>query len=138
MCNKPSRAPVAGGGGLACAAMETLRLILLFVHILGFAALLGGLLVQVRDSEHSVNALMRDGAGTAFLAGLALVGVLEADDASLDHTKIAVKFAIGLVILVLVMANVRKARIPNGLYYGLLLLTLANIAVAVFWAPAHR
>ena len=29
--------------------METLRLVLLFVHILGYAALLGGLLVQVRD-----------------------------------------------------------------------------------------
>jgi len=118
--------------------METLRLILLFVHILGFAALLGGLLVQLRDSEHSVNTLMRDGAGTAFLAGLALVGVLEAGDTPPDHTKIAVKFTIGLVILVLVMANTRKPRIPNGLYYGLLLLTLANIAVAVFWSPVHR
>jgi hypothetical protein len=138
MCNKPSRGLGEGDGGLACAAMETLRLILLFVHLVGFAALLGGLLVQARDSEHSVNALMRDGAGTAFLAGLALVGVLEADDASPDHAKIAVKFTIGLVILVLVMANVRKARIPNGLYYGLLLLTLANVAVAVFWSPAHR
>jgi hypothetical protein len=118
--------------------METLRLVLLFVHILGFAALLGGLLIQLRDSEHSVNWLMRDGAGTAFLAGLALVGVLEAGDTTPNHAKIGVKFAIGLVILVLVMANVRKARIPNGLYYGILALTLANIAVAVFWAPVHH
>ena len=47
------------------------------------------------------------------------------------------KFAIGLVILVLVMANMRKPSIPKGLYYGLLALTLANIAVAVFWSPAH-
>ena len=31
--------------------METLRLVLLFVHILGYAALLGGLLVQVRDDD---------------------------------------------------------------------------------------
>jgi hypothetical protein len=138
MCNKQSRATGAGGGGLAWAAMETLRLVLLFVHLLGFAALLGGLLVQVRDPERSVNALMRDGAGTAFLAGLALVGVLEAGDTTPNHAKIAVKFTIGLVILVLVMANVRKARIPNGLYFGLLLLTLANVGVAVFWSPAHR
>ena len=43
--------------------METLRLVLLFVHILGYAALLGGLLVQVRDDTKSVNSLMRDGAG---------------------------------------------------------------------------
>ena len=117
--------------------METVRLVLLFVHILGFAALLGGLLVQARLPEKVVIAPMRDGIGTAFVAGLLLVGVLEADDDSVNHAKVGVKFAIGLVILVLVMANVRKERIPQGLWVGLLLLTLANIAVAVFWSPVH-
>jgi hypothetical protein len=116
--------------------METLRLALLFVHILGYAALLGGLLVQVRDDTKRVNSLMRDGSGTAFLAGLLLVGVLESLG-SPDHAKIGVKFAIGLVILVLVMVNLRKPSIPQGLYFGLLTLTIANIAVAVFWSPAH-
>ena len=61
---------------------------------------------------------MRDGVGTAFLAGLFLVGVLEAGDDPVDHTKIAVKFAIGLVLLVLVMANLRKEWIPAGLYWA--------------------
>ena len=117
--------------------METLRLVLLFVHILGYAALLGGLLAQVRADDKAVNPLMRDGAGTAFLAGLLLVGVLEAGDVEVDNAKVAVKFAVGLVILVLVMANLRKPSIPKGLYVGLLALTVANIAVAVFWAPAH-
>jgi hypothetical protein len=116
--------------------METLRLVLLFVHILGYAALLGGLLVQVRDDTKRVNSLMRDGSGTAFLAGLLLVGVLESLG-SPDHAKIGVKFAIGLIILVLVMVNMRKPSIPQGLYFGLLVLTVANIAVAVFWSPAH-
>lgn len=117
--------------------MEFLRLILLFVHILGFAALLGGLLVQARLPEKSVNALMRDGAGTAFLAGLALVGVLEAGDDPVNHAKVGVKLVIGLVILVLVMVNLRKERIPQGLWAGLLGLTVLNIAIAVFWATAH-
>ena len=116
--------------------METLRLVLLFVHILGFAALLGGLLVQLRTEPKVVNSLMRDGAGTAFVAGLLLVGVLEGIG-SPDHAKIGVKFAIGLVILVLVMANLRKPSIPRGLYFGILALTVANIAIAVFWSPAH-
>ena len=49
--------------------METLRLVLLFVHILGFAALFGGQLVQLGPGDKKVNAAMRDGAGTAFLAG---------------------------------------------------------------------
>ena len=116
--------------------METLRLVLLFVHILGFAALLGGLLVQLRTEPKVVNSLMRDGIGAAFVAGLLLVGVLESLG-SPDHAKIGVKFAIGLVILVLVMANLRKPSIPQGLYLGLLGLTVANIAVAVFWSPVH-
>ena len=117
--------------------MEILRLVLLFVHILGFAALIGGLLVQVREPQKSVNSAMRDGAGTAFLAGLLLVGVLEAGDGDVNHAKIGVKFAVGLIILVLVMANARKPSIPQGLYVGLLALSVLNVALAVFWSPAH-
>jgi hypothetical protein len=118
--------------------METLRLVLLVLHLLGFAALFGGLVVQARTPEKVVNAAMRDGSGTAFLAGLLLVGVLEAGEPAVDHAKIGVKFAIGLVILVLVMANMRKPRIPDGLFYGLLLLTVANVCVAVFWSTVHQ
>lgn len=117
--------------------MELVRLILLFVHLLGFAALVGGLVVQAKEGGKRVNGAMRDGAGTAFLAGVGLVGVLEAGDATVDHVKIGVKLVIGLLILVLVMANVRKPSIPQGLWAGLLLLTVANVAVAVFWSPAH-
>jgi hypothetical protein len=117
--------------------METLRLVLLVLHLLGFAALFGGLVVQLRTPEKVVNAAMRDGVGTAFLAGLLLVGVLEAGDGPVDHAKIAVKFAIGLVILILVMANMRKPRIPDGLFYALLVLTIANVCVAVFWSTVH-
>jgi len=117
--------------------MELARLILLFVHVLGFAALFGGLLAQAGSPEKRVNSAMRDGAGTAFLAGLLLVGVLEAGEGAVDHVKIGVKFAVGLVILVLVMANMRKPRIPQGLWVGLVLLTAANVAVAVFWSPVH-
>ena len=117
--------------------MEILRLVLLFLHVLGFAALFGGLVVQARNSEKSVNAAMRDGVGTAFLAGLLLVGVLDSGDDPVNHAKIGVKFTIGLVLLVLVMANTRKPTIPQGLWAGLVLLSVANIAVAIFWSPAH-
>ena len=117
--------------------MDTLRLILLVIHILGFAALIGGLLAQAGDEEKKVNGAMRDGVGTAFLAGLALVGVLEADDADVNHAKIGVKFGIGLVLIVLVMANTRKASIPKGLWAGLLLLAVAEVCVAVLWSPVH-
>lgn len=117
--------------------MELLRHILLIVHILGFAALIGGLLVQAGPGEKKVNGAMRDGVGTAFLTGIALVGVLEAGDGDVDHAKIAVKGLIGLVLLVLVMANTRKERIPNGLWAGLLVLSVVNVSVAVLWSSVH-
>lgn len=117
--------------------METLRLVLLILHILGFAALIGGLLAQAGTPHKRVNGAMRDGVGTAFLAGLALVGVLEAGDDPVNHAKIGVKFGIGLVLLILVMANTRKERIPSGLWVGLLLLSVANVCVAVLWSPTH-
>lgn len=116
--------------------MEIARQALLVVHLLGFAALFGGLLVQLKG-PYAVNGLMRDGAGTAFVAGLLLVGVMEAGDADVDHAKVGVKFAIGLVVLVLVMANLRKPSIPKGLYLGILALTVVNVVVAVFWSSAH-
>jgi hypothetical protein len=113
--------------------MDVAHVVLLVLHIGGILALLAGLLLQVRHPEKKVVGLMRDGIGTAFLAGLFLVAVLEAGDDPVDRTKIAVKFAIGLVVLVLVMANLRKPRIPDGLYWSLLVLTLADVGVALLW-----
>jgi hypothetical protein len=85
--------------------MDVAHVVLLVLHIGGILALLVGLLVQVGGAGHD----------------------------PVDHTKIAVKFGIGLVILVLVMANLRKPRIPDGLYWALLVLTVANVGVALLW-----
>ena len=99
--------------------MDTLRLILLFVHVLGFAALIGGALAQAGPGPKRVNAAMRDGA------------------ADVDHAKIAVKLVVGLAVLGLVMANVRKEQVSQALWAGLLGLSVLNVAVAVFWSSAH-
>jgi hypothetical protein len=110
--------------------MKVVQVILLVLHLLGVLALLIGLLVQVRKPEKRVTGPMRDGIGTTFLAGLLLVGVLEARDQEFDHANIAGMFAVGLLILVLVMANVRKPSIPAWLYWLILVLTVANIGLA--------
>lgn len=117
--------------------MDIARQLLLVIHLLGFAALFGGLLLQARTPEKSVNALMRDGAGTAFVAGVLLVGVLEMGDGDPNHAKIGVKLVVGLVVLGLVMANLRKPRIPDGLYWGLFGLTVLNVGIAVLWSSNH-
>ncbi len=113
--------------------MEIVKDIVLLVHFLGWAALFGATLVQARDAEKRVSGPMRDGIGTAFVAGIALVGFLEAGDEAVNHAKVGVKFGIGLVILILVMANTRKPRISDNLFWTILGLTVINMAVAVLW-----
>lgn len=113
--------------------MELLEHVLVLLHFIGWASLLGGMVVQLREPVRSVNAAMRDGIGLAFVTGLLLVGVLEGGDETVDHAKVGVKFAVALILLVLVLANMRKERIPNGLFFGLLLLTVGNMSVAIFW-----
>jgi peptidoglycan/LPS O-acetylase OafA/YrhL len=110
--------------------MKVVQVILLVLHLLGVLALLVGLLVQLRHPDKRVTGPMRDGIGTTFVAGLLLVGVLEIRDEDFDHTQVATMFAIGLVILVLVMANLRKPTIPPWLWWLILGLTIGDVVVA--------
>jgi len=113
--------------------METLQDVLLVIHLIGFAALFGGAFVQIRDEVVVVNAAMLHGALTQVVSGILLVGVMEGrDDVEVDHTKVAIKFAIGLVIAVLCWVNRRKDSVPRGLFFSIMGLTLANVCVAVF------
>lgn len=112
--------------------METLQDALLVIHLVGFAALFGGAFVQIRDEAVVVNAAMLHGALTQVVSGILLVGVLEGRDVEVDHTKVAIKFAVGLVIAVLCWVNRRKDSVPKGLFFSIMGLTLANVCVAVF------
>jgi len=111
-------------------------MILVFLHFIGFAALFGGLFVQIRSDPRTVNNAMLHGVLTQVVTGLLLVGVLEGMDDGPDNVKIGVKFAVAVVIAILVIANRKKESLPAGLYFGLFGLTVLNVAVAVFWVPA--
>ena len=113
--------------------MDLLRDILLFLHLIGMAALFGGLFVQVKADPRVVNNAMLHGILTQVVTGLLLVGVLEGMDEDVDNIKIAVKFVVALAIAVLVIANRKKPALPSGLYLGLMGLTVLNVGVAVFW-----
>jgi hypothetical protein len=110
--------------------MRAVQVVLLVLHLLGVVALLAGLLVQVRRPVKRVTGPMRDGSGTAFAAGLLLVGVLEIRDVAFDHTQVSVMFGVGLLVLVVVLAGARQERIPGWLWWVVLALTVGNIGVA--------
>lgn len=113
--------------------MEFVYDLLAFIHMLGMAALFGGALVQIGARERVVNSAMLHGVLAQVASGLLLVGMLESGTAPVNHTKIGVKFALAVLIALLVIVNRRKPAIPHGLFFGLLGLTAGTIGVAVFW-----
>lgn len=117
--------------------MEILRQLILVVHLVGFAALFGGMFVQLKASPRVVNPAMVHGVLTLVVTGLLAVGVMEGLEDGPDNAKVGAKLLVALVIAVLIFVNRRKPSLPDGLFFGLLALTLLNVGLAVLWAPVH-
>lgn len=114
--------------------MELVRHALVFLHLLGMASLVGGALVQISARDRVINPAMLHGAGTQLVTGLLLVGVLQAMDDDVDNVKIAVKAAVAIVVMVLVVVGRRTATVSERVFFGVSGLAVANVAVAVFWS----
>jgi hypothetical protein len=114
--------------------MEALRLILRYLHLVGFALLLGGAVAQYVSGKLRINAAMLWGAGAQVVTGLALAAPLRGGgDKEPDPVKLAVKGVVAVLIFVMVFFSRRRADVNRGHFLGIVVLTLANAAVAVFW-----
>ncbi|GCD95456.1 hypothetical protein EHYA_03130 [Embleya hyalina] len=117
--------------------VDVLRQILLVLHIVGIAALLGGFLTQMsalRTGDVRIVPAMTHGALTMLVTGLALVGVVQSGlDRDVDTAKIGTKLGILLVVLLLVWGNRAADRVSARVLGAIGLLTVANIAIAVMW-----
>jgi hypothetical protein len=110
--------------------------LLVVLHFVGLASLIGGWLVQLRAPQRRVLPAMVHGALTQLVTGVALVGLGEsvpALDEEFDYAKIGTKLVIVLVVTVLVWVNRRKEAIPTGLFLLIGGLSIANVAIAVLW-----
>ncbi|WP_152187824.1 hypothetical protein [Georgenia satyanarayanai] len=106
--------------------------ILLVLHLVGWAIVLGGTVTNLRTPRLAPGVL--HGALTALVTGVLMVGVAEAAlDAELDHVKIAVKLVVAAVVTALVVAAGRRKEPSRGLMGSIALLTVVNIAVAALW-----
>ena len=118
--------------------MDIVYNIVVVLHFVGLALLLGAFLVQLTAKEKTVTRWMFDGAMTQLLTGLIMVGMLEsgamgeAEKAEVDTTKIAIKLVVVLVIAVLAAIGRRRQPPQNVLWLVIGLLTLANVVIAVF------
>ena len=116
--------------------MDVVYNLVVVIHLLGMAAVVGGYLTVLRKPH--VLGIMRDGAGTALLAGIVLVGLAESDavDKDLNHAKIGVKLVVAVVVLVLAIVGARRDR--EGKDTTLLAhlvggLAIVNVMVAALW-----
>ena len=110
--------------------MSFVYALLVFLHFVGAAALVGGWLVSFKSP--TVHAWQLYGAWLQLLTGLGLVGLLEMNDA-----KIGVKLVIVIAVLVAAILARRKIAqgqdVSTGLAHAVGGLSLINIAIAVFW-----
>ncbi len=116
--------------------MEIARDVLLILHFIGMAGVLGGLLA----SQSKLNKGVLHSALLALVTGVALVGIrYPLHDSNPmewvlpDNAKITVKLLILLAILVLGYRNAKKDSFPKNTWMVMTLLTVTNIVIAVIW-----
>jgi len=116
--------------------MDVLIHLLVGLHIIGIAALLGGFLTQMKAMGQGTARFvpgMLHGALTMLVTGVALVGLHQAADHPVNTIKIGVKLAILIVILGLVYVKRDEETVQKPLFGLVGALTATNIFIAVLW-----
>lgn len=115
--------------------MQFVYNLVLILHFIGLASLLGGFIVQMSSADKGVNPAMLHGALTQLVTGIAMVGIAESGsvDEELNMTKVSVKLLIVVVITVLAVIGRRKQPPQVALWGVIGALTLANVVIAVLW-----
>ncbi len=117
-------------------SMETLRQIVVLVHLVGFAVLFGAWVVEAVGTRRQITRLMHWGLAIAGIAGLILAAPWGLDG-DLNYVKLGTKLVILLVIGALLGIGAGRQRragaVPSALFWGIGVLTLANAAIALLW-----
>lgn len=112
--------------------MEAIRLVLLYVHLVGFALLLGGSIAQLVADRLRINPAMLWGAIIQVLSGIGLSAPLRDGDEP-SPAKLVTKLVLALLIFVMVFFSRKRESVNRGHFLMIVGLTLVNAAVAVFW-----
>lgn len=116
--------------------METLRGIVLLVHLVGFAVLFGAWVVELVNGKRGITRVMHWGLAIAAVAGLVLAAPwgIEYD---LNYAKLGTKLVILIVIGALLGIGAGRQRksgaVPPAIFWPIGILALTNAAIAVLW-----
>jgi len=119
--------------------METLRHIVVLVHIIGFAVLFGAWAVQAFGGERKLTRLMDIGVGIAGVAGLALAAPwgISWEPGTSFYIKVGVKAVVLIIIGTLVGTGVARQKrgqaVAPAVFWLVGILTLANAGMGVIW-----
>lgn len=116
--------------------METLRGIVVLIHLIGFATLFGAWVVELANGKRGITRVMNWGLAIAGAAGLVLAAPWGIDH-DLNYVKIGTKLVILIVIGALLGIGAARQRkngsVPPAIFWLIGILTLTNAALAVLW-----
>ena len=116
--------------------MDILKHVILALHIIGVAALLGGVLYQInvmRNGTAHILPAMMHGAWTMLVTGVALVGLQYALGEDVNDFKITAKLVVLIAIIVFALVNRKKDPVPNWALPTIGGLTVLNVLLATVW-----
>ena len=114
--------------------METLRNVVFYLHLIGFALLLGGSAAQYLSGKLRINPAMLGGAVVQVVTGLILAAPFGLEPGEkLNYGKLAVKLVIALMILAMTFFSRNREKVNRGHFLAIIGLVLVNAGVAVFW-----
>lgn len=115
--------------------MTFLHAFLVFLHILGAAAIFGGWLANFKTP--TVTQWQFYGAIAQLVTGLLLVGLSEMQDFEVNNFKIGVKLLLAIGVFVAALLGRKRVKagqpVPTGLAHGTGGTALIAIAVAALW-----
>jgi uncharacterized membrane protein SirB2 len=114
--------------------VEFVRHLLVFLHLLGMAMLVGTLMLQLKAGKQApVNKGWLHGSALQLITGVALMLLAPLTNADYNHMKLGIKILVLVVIGVLAVLFVTKERGPKWLAPVLGGLVVLNVGLAVFW-----
>jgi len=115
--------------------VNTVFEILLVLHLLGWALVLGGTVTHLRTPRIAPGVL--HGVLTALVTGIAMVGLLSSGtvgDDEPNNVKFAVKLLVAVVVTGLVIFGKNRPERATRPLLGLIAgLVVANVSIAVLW-----